>query len=201
MPLPDLLLSPVTELDAVNAMLLSIGQSPVNTLEVNPIKDVAFARLQLHNTSREVQTRGWWFNRERGVPLYPDADTGYIMVDQSILDIDCEDQNIELVQRGEKLYDMANHTFTVARTDLKFGIITFLPWTDLPQVARNYIATRAARIFQSQQVGSDILYRYDSQLESEMHAPLQAAQLRNKDTNILASGARTNIIYHRRRRS
>ena len=64
-------LSPMTELEAVNAMLLSIGQAPVNTLEVAGIKDVSFARLMLHNTNRQVQSRGWWFNRELGYELTP----------------------------------------------------------------------------------------------------------------------------------
>lgn len=199
MALPELQLQPITEVDAVNMLLLSIGQSPVNTLEVANIKDVSFARLTLHNTSREVQSRGWWFNRERNYPITPDASNNLI-VSQEVLDIDCEDQNVELVQRGTKLYDIAHHTFAVTRTDLKFNIVFFLAWTDMPQIARNYIAVRAARIFQSQQVGSEVLFKYDERLEAEMLTPLQAAHLRNLDTNILGSNARPNIIYHRRRR-
>lgn len=198
MALPPLNLEPITELDAVNMLLLSIGQSPVNTLIVQSIKDVAFAQLTLHNTSREVQSKGWWFNRERNVPITPDINSN-LLVPSSTLDIDCEDQREELIQRGAKLYDMANHTFVIPRSTLKFNLVSFLAWTDTPQIFRNYVAVRAGRIFQSQQVGSDILYRFDAQLEGEMLAPLERAQLKNLDTNTLASNARTNTIYRRRR--
>jgi hypothetical protein len=197
MALPTLVLEPLTELDAVNMMLLSIGQSPVNTLAITNIKDVSFAQLTLHNTAREVQSRGWWFNRERNYPLAPNVDNK-IPVPPSTLDIDCEDQNEELIQRGAFMYDMKNHTFTIPRT-LKYDVITFLTFTDLPQTARNYIAVRAARIFQSQSVGSEVLYRYDAQLEQEMLAPFERAHYKNVDTNILATNARTNRIYRRGR--
>lgn len=196
MALPDLVQAPITELDAVNMMLLSIGQSPVNTLAVTNIKDVSYAMLTLHNTSREVQTKDWWFNRERNYPIAPNVDNK-IPVPANVLDIDCENQNEELIQRGDFMYDMKNHTSIIPRS-LKYDVTWFLPWTDIPQVARNYIAVRAARIFQSQSVGSEVLYRYDAQLEAEMLAPLERAHYKNVDTNLLAGSARTNRIYRRR---
>lgn len=196
MALPPLVISPLTELDAVNMMLLSIGQSPVNTLAIANIKDVSFAQLTLHNTAREVQSRGWWFNRERNFPIAPNSDQR-IPVTSNILDIDCEDQNEELIQRGGFMYDMKSHTFVINRA-LKYDVTWFLPFTDIPQLARNYIAVRAARIFQSQSVGSEVLYRYDEKLEAEMHAPFERAHYKNIDTNVLATNARTSRIYRRR---
>lgn len=198
MALPELQLQPITELDAVNMMLLSIGQTPVNTLEVANIKDVSFARLTLHNTSRSVQLRGWWFNVEEDYPLTPDSN-GNIAVGLDLLDLDCHNDSFKVVQRGERLYDIKNHTFTFTEAGLKFRVVRFLPWDEIPQAARDYIAVRAARIFQSQAIGSDILYRYDAALEEQALAPLQASHLRNSDTNILASSARTNKIYRRGR--
>jgi len=196
MALPPLTLTVLDELGAVNMMLLSIGQSPVNTLAIANIKDVSFAQLTLHNTSREVQSRGWWFNRERNYPIAPDVDNK-IPVAANILDIDCEDQNKELIQRGAFMYDMENHTFVIGET-LKYDVTWFLPFTDIPQLARNYIAVRAARIFQSQSVGSEVLFRYDEKLEAEQYAPFERAHYKNLDVNVLATGARTSRAYRRR---
>lgn len=198
MALPALEFQPITELDAVNMLLLSIGQSPVNTLVVDHVKDVSFARLTMHNTSREVQSRGWWFNQEEEFPITADG-SGYIQVAPNVLNIDFCDKYRKLVQRGSRMYDMDNHTFAFPAGTYKFDLSVFLPWTDVPQVARNYIAVRAARIFQSQAVGSEILFRYDSQLEAEVYAEFHRAHLRNTDSNILASGASTNRIFSRRR--
>ena len=64
MAIPALTLTPQTELDAVNAMLLSIGQAPVSTLSVTGLKDVSFAQYILHSVSREVQLKGWEFNTD-----------------------------------------------------------------------------------------------------------------------------------------
>lgn len=38
------IISAMTELEAVNEMLMSIGQAPVNTLSVTGIRDVSVAR-------------------------------------------------------------------------------------------------------------------------------------------------------------
>ncbi len=152
---------------------------------------MSFARLTIHNTSREVQSRGWWFNKETDFPITADVN-GYLPVAASVLNIDFVDESRNLVQRGARMYDMDNHTFAFPAGTYKFELCLFLPWSDIPQVARNYVAVRSARIFQSQAIGSEILYRYDAQLESEVYAEFHRAHLRNTDSNSLAPGASTN---------
>ena len=63
----------ITKLDAVNRMLASIGQSPVNTLTGTLPKDVNKAVLALDNALRDVLTRGWSFNSDTEFPLSPDS--------------------------------------------------------------------------------------------------------------------------------
>ena len=65
----------MTELEAVNVLLTTIGEAPVNTLTGNQVTDVTIARQVLNEVSREVQSQGWYFNTENGVTLTPDNNT------------------------------------------------------------------------------------------------------------------------------
>lgn len=198
MPTITLTTGAMTELDAVNAMLLSIGQAPVNTLEVTNIKDVSFARLILNNTSRAVQSRGWSFNVDKDYSLVPDL-SGNILIPADALVVDCEDKSLNYVWRDGKLYDTDENTFVFTDTDLEFRIVRFLPFEDMPQPARDYIATKAARIFQAQIVGSQILYQFTAEMERDAQATFAQSERRQKDTNLFSGTARTNNIFTRRR--
>lgn len=60
-----------TELEAVNAMLASIGEAPVTDLATATATDVIMAINILRNTAREVQMLGWRFNMEFGLQVKP----------------------------------------------------------------------------------------------------------------------------------
>lgn len=190
-------LSPMSELDAVNMMLLSIGQAPVNTLEVPGIKDVSFARLMLHNTNRQVQSRGWWFNRELGYELVP-ASNREIVLPGTVLEVVSSDPGRDLIERDRKLYDRDRHTFKFD-DPVKVDVVWFLPFEDIPQVARDFVAMRAARIFQSQIVGSQILYQFTKEMELEAGALMTQQDMRAKRPNMLTAQTRHNARFSRRR--
>lgn len=189
-------LSPMSELDAVNMMLLSIGQAPVNTLDITGIKDVSFARLMLHNTSRQVQARGWWFNRELKYKLTPDVNK-FIFFPDNVLEIAHTEGTRDLVERNRQLYDRDEHKFTFDEP-VEVNIVWFLAFASLPQIARDYIATRAARVFQTQIVGSQILYQYTKEMEMEAGAIMTQQDLRAKRLNAFSVPTRVNRIIHRR---
>ena len=57
-----------TELSSVNAILASIGQSPITTLNFeNP--EISFAYNLLMEACADVQNEGWVFNREENYPF------------------------------------------------------------------------------------------------------------------------------------
>jgi len=76
-----------TKLDAVNLMLASIGQSPVNTLSGTLPKDVNKAVVALDSALREVLTQGWSFNSDKEYEMTPDG-TFRIAVPAASLQID-----------------------------------------------------------------------------------------------------------------
>jgi hypothetical protein len=78
------MISATTELEAVNEMLMSIGQAPVNTLAVSGIKDVNIARARLQSQTRRVLSRGFNFNTDDNYTLTPDSD-GIILIPNGTL--------------------------------------------------------------------------------------------------------------------
>jgi len=195
-------LVPVTELDAINMMLMSIGQSPVNTITSTGIKDVAIAELILHNTSRSIQSEGWAFNSDYAVDLAPDGNNR-ILVGSDVLHIDPVNPGEDFVQRYDtantamSMYDLTNQTFD-RLTDLSCDIIYFYNFEQIPQVARDYIALSAGQIFQAQAVSSELLFRFEEKDIQKALVRLMRAQARTKDRNFLNGTDFTNQIFHRR---
>ena len=179
------MLAPTTELEAINTMLSTIGEAPVNTVEDNGIVDAVIARQILRSTSREVQARGWHFNTERGFLLTPDSE-GFITLPPTVLRVDTveESQDIDVVLRGNRLYDRRNHTFKFNKP-IRVDAVILLPFDDLPEVAREYITIRAARIFQERVVGSDSLSSFSKNDELRALVALQEMEADTADYNIL----------------
>ena len=179
------MLAPTTELEAINTMLSTIGEAPVNTVEDNGIVDAVIARQILRSTSREVQARGWHFNTEKGFLLTPDSE-GFITLPPTVLRVDTveESQDIDVVLRGNRLYDRRNHTFKFDKP-IRVDAVILLPFDELPEVAREYITIRAARIFQERVVGSDLLSSFSKSDELRALAALQEMEADTADYNIL----------------
>lgn len=179
----------MTKLDAVNQMLASIGQSPLNTLTGRLPKDAASALLQLDSVLREVLTKGWSFNTDKEFPLNPDVN-GHILVPSNALWLDPEDRKQDYIQRWDngvaKLYDREEHTFVINKT-VKCRIVWGYEFEEIPQAARHYIAMRAGRIFQSQIVGSRVLFQFTELHESEAYAAFKRLEKRSKKYNLIAN--------------
>lgn len=148
-------LTPTTELEAVNQMLAAIGESPVNRVTDSGNLDAATALATLTNVSREVQAKGWHWNTDLSFTIVPDED-GYLRLGASVLSVDTVGANEgdDLVQRGTRLYDRVNHTYEFENSVVVDQVV-FLPFDELPEVARSYINIRASRRFQENHVGSE----------------------------------------------
>lgn len=175
-----------SRLEAVNTMLSVIGEAPVNDLTASSATaDVIMAGNVLDEVSREIQTHGWDFNRETLVKLVPN-EANEIVLSTSVAEIDIEPLDADskqYVQRGGKLYNKTDHTFTISK-ELKATIVYILDWEDLPQAARHYFMIRAARRFQDRVVGSDKHHSFNQQDEFQALVALRAAESRSGDFTI-----------------
>ena len=168
-----------TELDAVNSILMSVGESPVNTLTVQS-PEVAIAQKTLRQVCREIQAEGWSYNTENEYPIELDTNNQCI-IPNNILQLDLNifqhGKDYDVVRRSDnvvlKVYDKKGHTFTFENcSKLFFDIIWMLDFEDLPQVFKDYITTRASRIASNRMVNSQPSARL---LESDEAAARAAA--------------------------
>lgn len=179
------IVSAMTELEAVNEMLMSIGQAPVNSLAVSGIKDVAIARARLDTALRQILSRGWAFNTDTGYTFNPDVD-GHIVPPATALKVKSESANVVLRRhptKGLALYDADGQTFEFSEP-LSCTVVWLFQFEDIPQTARHYIATVAARRFQSKAIGSQILDRFEEEDEMKAWIALEREERAVRKTNI-----------------
>lgn len=196
------LLAPTTELEAVNRLLGSIGQGPVNTLEVSGLPDVTTALSTLRETLKDVSTRGWSWNTDRNYTLTPTAE-GYLEIPTGTLEVDPETRTSGLVQRRNpqtdrmSLYDPNEQTFEFDSA-VDVNIIWAFAFDDIPQVARTYIAIAAARRFQMDFASSDVIERYSQEMEDRAWAALMRVERRTRDANSFRSNREGRAMLQRR---
>lgn len=65
--------SNTTELQAVNTMLSTIGEAPVDSLSGATSSDAALADQVLTEVVRETLVQGWYFNIDKNYWLYRDG--------------------------------------------------------------------------------------------------------------------------------
>lgn len=136
----DTVISSPAELDAVNDILLSIGEPPVNTLEGDSNADVASARRILASVNRTIQSKGWTFNIEPARVLQPDVYSKMIEFSPDWLSI------MGYVNRGGYLYDQTNQTDQFS-SSITVKLIALRPFDEMPECFRNWIVAKAARRF------------------------------------------------------
>lgn len=182
-----------TKLEAVNVMLSTIGESPVNSL-TSGLVEAEVAAVILDSTSKAVQAEGWNFNRELKLPFSPDP-TGFVNLPNNVLRADATltQQSRDLVQRGSKMYDKERHTYVIAET-VDLDVVLYLPFEDLPEVARRYINIKAARVFQDRIVGSDTLHGFTQRDEQMAYYELKEFEGESEDYNIFDNASVTRVI-------
>lgn len=156
-----------TFLEAVNTVLRMLGEAPVNSL------DGEFGLAQqasdiLIDTSRRLQMEGWTFNTDYYKLMLRNQDNE-IQVPSNALRVlvaDYDHPSLDVVQRGERLYDRRanSYTFTV---DVRADVTVALDWEELPEHARRYITTRSGRLLQQQIVGGKDLDAINAGEEAE----------------------------------
>ncbi|WMM95070.1 tail tubular protein A [Roseobacter phage CRP-171] len=147
--------SSMTELEAVNVLLTTIGETPVNTLTGNLVTDVTVAQQVLNEVSREVQSEGWHFNTEQGVKLTPNS-SKEIVVPPDVSRIDAK--YVDVTIRGGKLFNLTERTFKFDN-QLEVDIVYYQDFVELPDQAKRYITVRAARIYSDRMINSETIHQ------------------------------------------
>lgn len=191
------LLTPTTELEAVNVCLANIGESPVSAITGSVTVDAALARDLVRQVTREVQAHGFYWNTEIAYELIPNTD-GNLVLPANILSIDTvgEDQGKDLVARGRLMYDRVNHTYSFEEK-VKVNIVVALGFEELPEICRRYIAIRSARIYQERVMGSGTVSSFNIADEDMARAALLAENMEVEDNNMLTGNTAVAAILYR----
>lgn len=170
-----------TKLDVMNAMLSAVGEQPVSSATSGHPTAIACS-VQIDKINKEFQERGWWFNQEGKLNLLPEDTTGNIVLPNGTLDVDPDDVNSTLVQRGNRMYDPVNHTFAINQAVI-VNLVLQLETEDLPEIAAAYLKAKCVYDFYVNDDGDE---QKAARLEKESMikwAALQQAQLQNADVN------------------
>jgi hypothetical protein len=177
--------SKTSKLDAINSMLIGIGEAPVNTLN-SGLQEAEVAEIVLNSISREVQSSGWSFNTDIRYTLSPNSSNN-IELPSNALRVDTiklkRDYDTDVIERDGKLYDRTKNSFTFTAS-VEVDIIFLFDFGELPEIARQYITLRAGRKFQENIIGSGEMTQLQFKDEQQALFALRAADAENADFNI-----------------
>mgnify|MGYP003956080443 FL=1 len=192
-----------TEQDAVNAILMSVGESPVNTLDTQS-PEVAIAQATLRQVVREVQAEGWSFNSQYEVEYSPNTDDE-ILLNENVIQIDLSrykhNDNYDVIRRrtdsGEiKLYDRYTNSYKFTDNDVYYcDVITMWAFEDLPQPFKDYCTTKATRIAVQRMIGEPSLAQSLQQDEVISRSAVIEYDTRQSDYNVF-NNTRNRIPYN-----
>lgn len=169
------------ELEAVNEILSTIGEAPVDTLINNTNIDAINALTVLRNVSRKEQARGWSFNTLYK-KLVPDI-KGKIHWNNRYLYIKpfgCH----KLVKDGAFIKDLYGN-IDIFNKEIDVEIIYWQDFEEMPEQMKNYIIAKASYEFQMKFFGDRDLMQTTQMYITECWQQLQEFELDNNDYNAL----------------
>ena len=177
-----------TELEAVNTILSTIGEAPLNSLSGSLPVDGTMAKNVLSEISREVQSSGWHFNTHYKSTLTRDTNNN-IPVATNVVRVEL-DPNLEskssydLVQRDGKLFNLAKNTDVFDKDFENVTQVLLLPFNEIPEQAKRYITIRSARVFHDRTLGANTLHKFSQEDEKQALSILRNAEMRTGDYTI-----------------
>jgi len=183
-----------TELSAVNAILGSIGQSPINGIDfANP--EISFIYNILTEVNQDVQNEGWAFNIEYHIKETVNPTDNKIVIDSDVIRIDNTDEwdrTRDFVRRKDpvdglwKLYDRVNHTFTYPDDDYFYvNKVRRLEFEDIPAPFQRYIIYKASGRAAVQLVSNQQLQQMLATYESQARATCMEYECNQGDHNYM----------------
>jgi len=180
-----------TQLEILNHILGVVGVGAVS--DVNSTHPTAQAALlTIQRVSKQIQLRGWWFNREENLKLSTTVG-GEIILPSTTLKVDPVDPASKLVQRGTRLYDSKNHTYVIS-AEVIVNLNLLLPTDELPEVAAVYLLHKAAYDFYVAEDGDELKSKALMYESDKAEAALKSHQLQSSNVN---AKSRPSVVYLR----
>ena len=177
-----------TELEAVNVILSTIGEAPLNSLSGSLPVDGTVAKNVLSEVAREVQSAGWHFNTHYKATLTRDTNNK-IPIGTNVVRVELDPNLVskadyDLVQRDGFLFNMAKNTDIFDRNFEDVTQVLLLPFNEIPEQAKRYITIRSARVFHDRTLGANTLHKFSQEDEKQALSILRNAEARTGDFTI-----------------
>lgn len=169
--------------DAINICLRYIGETPVpmgtDIKSLDPLHEAVIVKEILEQTSEDLQSVGWWFNKETWT-FTPDV---HNKIDLSS-DVLCIETADDYIKRGGSLYNRENKTYEFTK---KVEATVFFKWDfeDLPRAFASYVTYMSAKQAQMFLNGDDFI---DKDLEKHIgmaYTRVQKAQVKQSNYNLV----------------
>lgn len=167
-----------TLLEAVNVVLMNIGEQPVSTLENQQVLEARTAEATILEVHKEGQTRGWSWNSEAAYPFTRNA-SGEIVLPPNVVSWQPDPYEFEhrYQLRGLRVYDKETRSYQLQVTQLKADVVWLLPWDECPEAFNRWSLIRAARVFSARTIGDVTGVQY-TQLD-EQQALIELLRVEN----------------------
>jgi hypothetical protein len=174
----ELTLTPTTLLDAVNALLNSVGLASVDSLlDADSNLDSKKAFEACSRASAQVQAALGWYGSTEDYTIIPDTNSE-IMIPPNWLAVRPKRSsstwaNKKVTVRQGKLYDLTGHTFKFTSA-VDLTVTQALAFEDLPQAFRWYVTCKAGRAFAVGTYPTSGTFKFTA--EEELKAKAEALQ-------------------------
>ena len=195
-----------TKIDAINAVLDSIGEVGINSEEeIEWNIDAASADKLIDRMSQTIQTnqgKGFWFNREEFHKFSPDPVNGYITVPNNTLACFIQRRNGEVLQvtmRDKVLFDTKELGYDMRDAVWSDGkvhctLVVQLPYEALPSTCKIAITDAARFWFVNDKEGDQVKLQSLKMAADTSIVSLQAEDSGQKRRNMLNNPRIRNAI-------
>lgn len=188
-----MLASPLSELDAINSMLIAIGEAPVNAITPT-LRDQNLAAKILGEVVREINQYGFRYNTDESYVLHPTAN-GIVFAPVGALNVEPMDTRLKMSARHHPehsqpaIWDHAANSFEIG---VPVSVRVKWSWSfeALPESARSYAVAAASRRFQAQTIGDPAADRMAQDAEARSWLVLLKEQTANANTNVFRANGR-----------
>lgn len=195
----------ITELEAVNRMLSSVGEAPVNSLD-SGLGDAAVALQYLRQESRTIQKRGYQVNTLENYTLSKNVSNQFVVPDNT-LSVDTVGQsarhNVVLKRSADDtkwlLFDKDTNSETWPNVStLTVDLVQFIAFNNLTPALQNYILFSAGHAFQKGAMSSQVLWQFTNEDVETALADVEAEEANNEDANVLRQSPSVYAVAFRR---
>jgi hypothetical protein len=206
----------MTKLDAVNNILASIGEAPVNSLS-SGLPDAELAESFLDRENRRIQLMGWHCNTLNDYELSKNAANQFVLPDNTLK---CDTVNprshrktlttppphayINATMRRSDddtmwlMFDADNNTeLWTNETTLTVRLVQFIEFANLTPALQIYVHASAAHKFQKSVMGSQVLRAFTDEDVSEAEVIAINEDMENEDLNVIRDNAHVHSIAFR----